>query len=182
MPCVVSFAIAYKTNTNGIKTQNFKIMKASRIITNGILIFIAIGLFFLLMDALNLSHIIYLRLVNFVFVIWGINRTIKSNFNDNLNGYFTNIGSAILTGVVSLVLSVFAFMLYAEYKGGEEYLQNFASDYIFGGGNPSPYQFGIGLFIEGLAASVIVSFTLMQFWKDKLEKINTVDDRAHNPH
>jgi hypothetical protein len=157
-------------------------MKASRIIINGILIFIAIGLFFLLMDVLGLSHIIYLRLINFVFVIWGINRTIKSNFNDNINGYFTNIASAILTGFVSLGLSVFSFMLYAEYKGGEKYLQNFASDYIFGGGNPSPAQFAIGLTIEGVAAAVIVSFALMQFWKDKLEKINTVDDKAHNPH
>ena len=157
-------------------------MKASRIIINGILIFICIGLFFLLMEVMGLSHIIYLRLVNFVFVIWGINRTIKSNFNDNLNGYFANLISAILTGFVSLVLSVFAFMMYAEYKGGEEYLQNFASDYIFGGSNPSPYQFGIGLFIEGMAASAIVSFALMQYWKDKVEKINTVDDKAHNPH
>jgi hypothetical protein len=157
-------------------------MKASRIIINGIIIFICIGLFFLLMDAVGASHIIYLRLVNFVFVIWGINKTIKSNFNDNLNGYFSNIASAILTGLVGLVLSVLAFMVYSEYKGGEKYLQNFASDYIFGGGNPSPSQFGIGLFIEGLAASVIVSFALMQYWKDKVEKINTVDDRAHNPH
>ena len=72
-------------------------------------------------------------------------------------------------------------MMYVEYKGGEAYLQNYASDYIFGGGNPSPYQFGVGLFIEGLASAVIVSFAMMQFWKDKLEKINTVDDRAHNP-
>jgi len=157
-------------------------MKASRIVINGILIFIAIGLFFLLMEMVGASHIIYLRLVNFAFVIYGINRTIKSNFNDNINGYFTNIASAILTGFVSLVLSVFSFMLYAEYKGGEKYLQNFSSDYIFGGGNPSPYQFGIGLFIEGLAACVIVSFALMQYWKDKVEKINSIDDRAHNPH
>ena len=157
-------------------------MKASRIVINGIIIFICIGLFFLLMDLLDATHIIYLRLVNFVFVIWGINRTIKSNFNDNLNGYFSNIASAILTGLVSLILSVLAFMVYAEQKGGEEYLKRFASDYIFGGGDPSPYQFGIGLFIEGLAASVIVSFALMQYWKDKVEKINTIDDRAHNPH
>jgi len=157
-------------------------MKASRIIINGIIIFIGIGLFFLLMEVLGLSDNIYLRLINFVFVIYGINRTIKSNFNDNINGYFTNIASAILTGITGLVLGVFAFMLYAEYRGGEEYLKRYASDYIFGGGNPSPSQFGIGLFIEGLAASVIVSFAMMQYWKDKLEKINTVDDRAHNPH
>ncbi|TRW26777.1 hypothetical protein FMM05_05210 [Flavobacterium zepuense] len=157
-------------------------MKASRIIINGILIFVAMGAFFLLMQVFGLHRNVYLRLVNFVFVIYGINRTLQGNFKDNINGYFTNIASAILTGVLSLVLGVFAFMLYAEAQGGEAYLQEFADTYIFGGSNPSPYQFGVGLFIEGLASSVIVSFALMQYWKDKVEKIDTVDDRAHNPH
>lgn len=157
-------------------------MKASRIIINGIIIFACIGAFFLLMQVFGLHRNIYLRLVNFIFVIYGINRTIQGNFRESRNGYFTNIASAILTGLVSLVLSVIAFMLYAEQQGGEKYLQEFADTYIFGGSNPSPYQFGVGLFIEGLAASVIVSFALMQYWKDKVEKINTIDDRAHNPH
>jgi len=157
-------------------------MKASRIIINGVLIFLAIGIFFLIMEFAGLSDNIYLRLVNFAFVIYGINRTIKGNFDDNIHGYFTNIGAALLTGLVSLVLSIISFMLYAEYKGGEAYLQNFSSTYIFGGSNPSPQQFSIGLFIEGLAGIVVTSFALMQYWKDKVEKINTIDDRAHNPH
>lgn len=157
-------------------------MKASRIVTNGLIIFICIGIFFLIMDQLGLSKNIYLRLVNFVFVIYGVNRTLQANFRDNINGYFTNLVSAFLTAFLSLALGVFSFMLYADYKGGEAYLQNFADTYIFGGSNPSPYQFGIGLFIEGLASSVVVSFALMQYWKDKVEKIDTIDDRAHNPH
>lgn len=157
-------------------------MKISRIVINGIIIFIGIGLFFLLMEVLGLSDNIYLRLVNFVFVIYGVNRTIKSNFDDNINGYFTNLAAAFATAMLSLVIGIISFMLYVEYKGGEAYLENYASDYIFGGGDPSPYQFGIGLFIEGLAASAVVSFALMQYWKDKVEKINSVDDRAHNPH
>lgn len=157
-------------------------MKASRIIINGIIIFILIGVFFLIMEMAGLSKNIYLRLVNFVFVIYGINRTIKSNFEDNLHGYFSNLASALATGFVSLALSILSFMLYADYKGGAVYLQNFADTYIFGGSNPNAYQFGAALFIEGLAAIVITSFALMQYWKDKVEKINTVDDRAHNPH
>lgn len=157
-------------------------MKLSRIITNGIIIFLGIGVFFLIMEALGLSTNIYLRLINFVFVIYGINRTLRANHNDGITGYFTNLGSALLTAVFSLILSVGAFALYAEYKGGEEYLANYANAYIFGGEAPSPYQFAIGLFMEGLAASAIVSFTLMQFWKDKIEKINAVDDLAHKPH
>jgi len=157
-------------------------MKASRIFINGIIIYIAIGIFFVIMDKLGWSDIIYLRLVNFIFVIYGVNRTIRSNFKDGINGYFTNLAAAFLTAFISLVLGVFSFMLYVEYMGGERHLESYASNYIFGGGDPSPYQFGIGLFVEGLAASAVVSFALMQFWKDKVEKINTVDDRQHNPH
>ncbi|KOS07321.1 hypothetical protein AM493_15705 [Flavobacterium akiainvivens] len=157
-------------------------MKASRIFINALIIYVCIGVFFLIMDALNLTHIIYLRLVNFIFVIYGVNKTIKSNFHEGISGYFTNLGAAFATAFVSLVISLLSFMLYAEYQGGEEYLKNYASDYIFGGWEPSPYQFGIGLFIEGLAACAIVSFAMMQFWKDKVEKINAVDDAAHNPH
>jgi len=29
--------------------------------------------------------------------------------------------------------------------------------------------------LEGTAASAIISFAMMQFWKDKVEKINAVD-------
>ena len=54
----------------------------------------------------------------------------------------------------------------------------YVASYIFGG-DPSLPQFVMGLMIEGLAASAIVSFALMQWWKDKVEKINQVDDKDH---
>ncbi|MFL9838434.1 hypothetical protein ABS768_13045 [Flavobacterium sp. ST-75] len=154
-------------------------MKVSRIIINGIIIFIGIGLFFLLMEKLGLGDKIYLRLVNFIFVIYGVNRTIKQDYEDHIDGYFTNLSSAFFTAFTSLILTIFAFIAYANARGGEEYIHTFVKHYIFGG-TPSLYQFCIGLFIEGLAASAIVSFTLMQFWKDKVEKINKVDDLNHN--
>lgn len=157
-------------------------MKLSRIFINGVIIFIGVALFFLLMELLHLQDQIYLRLVNFVFVIYGVNRTIRQNFNDHIDGYFANITAGILTALVSLALGIIGFVGYVEYRGGQEYLHSLASAYIFGGGDPSLYQFVIGLVLEGAAASVIVSFALMQFWKDKVEKINEVDDRAHKAH
>ncbi len=77
--------------------------------------------------------------------------------------------------MVGLILGLIAFMIYVEYKGGDTYLKTFKDSYIFGGGDPSLYQFCFGLFIEGAAASMIVSFAMMQYWKDKVEKINKVD-------
>ena len=157
-------------------------MKFSRIIINGFIIFIGIALFFLLMEVANLSDQVYLRLFNFVFVIYGINRTIKLNYEDHIDGYFTNLLSGILTGIVSLALGLISFVAYVEYQSNSndvDYLQHFAGSYLLGGGEPSIYQFCAGLMVEGIASSVIVSFALMQFWKSKVEKINNVDDRNH---
>lgn len=150
-------------------------MKFSRLLINGLIIFIGLGLYFLLIEALDLKDHIYLRLVNFAFVIYGVNRTIKSNYHDGINGYLTNLLSGFLTAMVGLILGLIAFMVYVEYRGGDAYLETFADSYIFGGGDPSLYQFCFGLFIEGSAASMIVSFAMMQYWKDKVEKINKVD-------
>lgn len=157
-------------------------MKVSRILINGFIIYIGIALFFLLMEVLGWSDQVYLRLVNFIFVIYGVNKTIRSNFKDHIDGYFTNLGAGIFTALVSLALGLVSLVAYIEYKGGNAYLNTFEEYYIFGGGNPSLYEFITILTIEGAAASVIVSFAIMQFWKDKVEKINTVDDEAHIPH
>ncbi len=157
-------------------------MKVSRILINGFIIYIGIALFFLLMEMLGWSDQIYLRLVNFIFVIYGVNRTIRSNFKDRTDGYFTNLVSGIFTALFSLALGLVSLVAYIEYQGGNEYLNKFEEEFIFGGGEPSLYQFITGLIIEGAAASVIVSFAIMQFWKDKVEKINAVDDEAHVQH
>lgn len=156
-------------------------MKTSRVLINGSIIFIGIALFFIFMETLNLSDKVYLRLLNFVFVIYGVNLTIKQNYKDEIYGYLTNLLSGFTTAFVSLVLGIASFIAYAEYMGGESYIDNHANSYLFGG-DPSIYQFSMMLFIEGLAASAIVSFTLMQSWKNKVETIDEVDDMAHNPH
>lgn len=157
-------------------------MKKRRILLNGFIIFAGIALFFLLMEATGLADQVYLRLFNFVFVIYGVNRTIMQNHRDHINGYLTNLFSAMFTALFSLALSLFALMCYIEFRGGEAYLHTLATNYIFGGGEPSPGEFCIGLAIEGTAAAAIVAFTLMQYWKDKVEKINKVDSASHHTH
>lgn len=154
-------------------------MNFSRIILNGVIVYICIAIIFVIMELLNLSDEIYLRLINFIPVIWGINRTIKTNYKEHLDGYFSNLVSGILTGLTSLALVLISFVIYVEIRGEHAYLRRFAESYIFGGGDPSIYQFCIGLALEGIASSVIVSFALMQYWKDKVEKINKVDDTSH---
>ena len=150
-------------------------MKVSRVFTNGIIIFLGIGILFLIMDFLNLTHLYYLRVLNVFIVIYGVNRTIKMNQADGVRGYLTNFIAAVTTSMIGAILSVASLLAYIEYRGGEAYLKIISKGFLFGGGELSIYQYCIGLLFESVAASMIISFCLMQYWKDKVEVINKVN-------
>jgi len=150
-------------------------MKFTRELMNGIIIFLGIGIYFLILDFMKLSHIFPLRILNILIVAYGVNRTIKSNQADGIRGYNTNFLSAVATSMIGAILSIACLLAYIQYNGGESYLKNLADSFIFGGGELSIQQYCIGLLFESTAASLIVSFCLMQYWKDKVEVINKVD-------
>jgi hypothetical protein len=150
-------------------------MQFKREITNGIIIFLGIGLYFLILDFLGMSDIFYLRILNAFIVVYGVNRTIKGNHDAGVRGYFPNLLGALITSMIGAVLSIAGLLIYIEYRGGESYLKNLADSFVFGGGELSIEQYCIGLLFEASAASLAVSFCLMQYWKDKVEVINKVD-------
>jgi hypothetical protein len=150
-------------------------MKFKREITNGIIIFVLMGIYFLIIEMLNLSHLFYLRIFNLIFVVYGVNRTIKGNYEAGVRGYFTNFMGAVITSMISAVMSIIALLIYLKAQGGNIYLNQHPVRYIFGGETNSVEYFCIGLFFEAAAASLAVSFCLMQYWKDKVEVINKVD-------
>ena len=150
-------------------------MKLTRIFINGFIIFVGIGLYFLLLESLGLAHVFILRLLNVAFVVYGVNRTIKANYEDGVKGYNRNFLQAFLTSEVGAVLSISGLLAYIYIRGGEPFLKELATHYLFGGGDLTIQQYCIGLLIEANAASLIVSFCLMQYWKDKVEVINRVD-------
>lgn len=150
-------------------------MKLSRLLTNGVIIFLGIGIYFLILDIAGLSHIFLLRILNILIVAYGVNRTIKANKEEGIRGYNTNLLAGIATSMIGALLSISALLAYVDYKGGESYLTHLADSFIFGGGEPNLSYYCIGLLFESTAASLIVSFCLMQYWKDKVEVINKVD-------
>ncbi|WP_298156337.1 hypothetical protein [Flavobacterium sp.] len=150
-------------------------MKLSREFTNGFIIFIGIGVYFLIMDYLGLSKHFYLRVLNVFIVVFGVNRTISQNYNAGVRGYNTNLVAAIITSLIGAVLSIAGLLTFIYFKGGENYLESLSEEFLFAGGNASMYTYCIGLLFESVAASLIVSFCLMQFWKTKVEKINSVN-------
>ncbi len=150
-------------------------MQFKREFLNGFLIFLGIAIYFIILEIAGLSDVFYLRLLNVAIVVWGVNRTIKGNVEAGVRGYFTNFIGALMTSMIGAVLSIASLLLYIEIRGGEEYLKNLAENFIFGGGEVTIQQYCIGLLFESAAASLAVSFSLMQYWKDKVEVINKVD-------
>ena len=142
-------------------------MSISKELNNGTLIFIGIGIYFLVMELLGLSHLFFLRMLNIVIVIYFLNKTIKSNYDEGKIDYLENLISGTLTALIGVVLSVIGLLIYISIKGGDAYLARLSQNFLFGGGTPTMNQYCIGLLFEGIASSIIIAFTLMQYWKDR---------------
>lgn len=141
-------------------------MKIARELSNGIIIFAGIAVYFLVIEFFGLSQIIYLKMVNALIVFYGVNRTLKANFAAGKRGYFSNLISSGLTAVLGVFLSVGGLLLYIYLRGGDSYINTLSKDFLFGG-NPTANQYCIGVLFEGLASAVIVVFVTMQLWRGK---------------
>lgn len=143
------------------------IMKLSKELTNGIIIFLGIGIYFILMDILGLSKYYILRVFNVLIVIYGLNKTIKSNLAEGKKGYLQNCLSSGLTGFIGIALGIIGLSLYVYYfRGGVSYLNSLSKAFLFGG-NPTLAEYCFGLFIEGIASVLIVVFINIQYWNTK---------------
>ena len=138
-------------------------MKLPKELVNGFIIFIGIGLYFLLMELLGLADIYLLRLFNVVFVFFGTYKTVKSNFADGKTVLVTNAVSALLTALIGIFLSIIGLIAYSYIKGGDAYVGSLSKTFLFGG-EPSVMTYSISLLFEGIVSAVIVTFMLMLYW------------------
>ncbi|WP_348811890.1 hypothetical protein [Flavobacterium maritimum] len=141
-------------------------MKLPKELYNGCIIFLGIGFYFLLMEAVGLADLFYLRLLNILFVFYGTNRTLKSNFKEGKIIFTSNISSALLTSVTGVILSIVGLITYSFAKGGDLYVQSLSKTFLFGG-NPSVMTYSISLLFEGIVSAVIVSFILILYWETR---------------
>jgi len=141
-------------------------MKLSKELSNGFIIFIGIGIYFLLMNLLGLSNVFFLRLFNIVFIFYGVNRTIVSNLIDGQKEFLSNAISAFFTSSIGVFLSVLGLFVYSYINGGDAFINNLSKSFLFGG-EPSINLYCFSLFIEGIASSVIVSLLLMMYYNNK---------------
>ncbi|MBA0882932.1 hypothetical protein [Flavobacterium undicola] len=141
-------------------------MKPSKEIINGFIIFIAISIYFLLMETLNLAHLFYLRFLNVLFVFYGVNRTIQMNLKENQKKFVSNAVSAMLTSIIGVVLSIIGLVIYSYLQGGDAFVASLSETFLFGG-NPTIDAYSLSLLFEGIASSVIVTLLLMLYWNNQ---------------
>ncbi|TDP58882.1 hypothetical protein [Flavobacterium dankookense] len=142
-------------------------MKLPKELINGILIALGIAGFFLIMELLGLSNNYYLRVLNVLFVFYGVNRTIRQNIIEGKSGHLTNLLSAGFTALIGVSISIAGLLFYIYNKGGTAYINNLSEQFLFGGATVNEYCFG--LLFEGLASSMIVIFITLQFWQSKTQ-------------
>jgi hypothetical protein len=138
-------------------------MKLPKEIYNGILIFLGIGIYFLIMEVSGLADIFYLRFFNILFIFYGADRTLKSNYLEGKTHLSTNAVSALLTSLTGVFLSIIGLIIYSYARGGDPYVETLSKALLFGG-NPSIMAYSISLLFEGIVSAVIVTFILMLRW------------------
>ncbi|CAM1372741.1 conserved membrane hypothetical protein [Tenacibaculum litopenaei] len=140
------------------------------IVNNALLIFAGITGFFFFMKILGLDNVSELRLLNFVFVFWGINRAIKTNIHNNRElVYFQNLLIGVGTSIMAVGLTILGLIIYVTFLDAAfiEVLENSS----FWGKDLNLSLVVFALAIEGIASSVVCAFILMQYYKNY--KINT---------
>jgi hypothetical protein len=141
-------------------------MKLSRELSNGIIIWIGISILFLLMKAANLADVFYLRALNILFIYYGANRTLKSNFNEGKTKLPENAVSALQTSLIGVFISIAGLIAYSYIQGGDQYVESLSASFLFGG-QPTVMTYGVSLLFEGIVSAVIVTFTLLLIWKKR---------------
>lgn len=132
---------------------------------NGILIFILLGIFFLVLDSLGFSDNIYLRFFNIFFVFFGINRTVNQKVMKGETSYFGNFKSALMTSLIAALFSIAGLAIYITYFKGEGIVSDLAQSIILGDKEVDLLKYCAALLVEGLVSSLLLTFVFMQYWR-----------------
>ncbi|MFL9830259.1 hypothetical protein ABS764_05275 [Flavobacterium sp. ST-87] len=141
-------------------------MKMPKELYNGVIIFIGIALYFALIEVLQLTDVFYLRLLNILFVYYGVNKTLESNYKHGKNNFGKNAVSAFVTGFIGVFLSLIGLTAYIYSKGGDEFIESLSYTLLYPG-EATVMTYVFSLLIEAIVSVMIVSFSLLLFWKRK---------------
>jgi len=145
----------------------------STIARYGIYSALGIGAFFYLIYSLGFGHVSELRLFNLVIVVYFTNRLILEKLaTSNEVSYLDNLGSAFLSNLICVALSLIGLVLFVNFVDFS-YFESVNKDTMWAQAS-SLSDLMLVLFLEGMSSSAIISFGLMQYWKNDMREHKTV--------
>lgn len=145
--------------------------KSQQILSYGFYSFLGIGSFFLLMKAIGLEDVAALRIFNIPIVLYFANRLARINFREHTD-YLSGLSSLFLSNAFAVILVSLSFMFYVKVLD-PQFLAHFEGGIMLTK-NITLFQAMAALFLEGMAGSIVVSFTMMQYWKDANQPIGKI--------
>tara|TARA_B110000967_G_C18902005_1_gene576566 strand:- start:7749 stop:8189 length:441 start_codon:yes stop_codon:yes gene_type:complete len=140
------------------------------ILYNAFKTYVLIVIYFFAMKIFGLDEIVELRSLNFLFVIWGVNASIKKIILNNKNSdYLSNFGQGIATSLIAVGMTVISLIVYIGFVDSK--LLQLMENSLVWGNQLSLAEVIFAIAVEGAASSVICSLIVMQYWKNYKERI-----------
>lgn len=140
----------------------------------GLVTSLALLAYFFIMQALGLSHIIELRIFNFLIlatgICYGINKLKSEEHEDDF--YLKGLAEGIVITAVSLVPFALVISLYLEYFNAS--LMDYIRESVAMGEFINGFVIFFVIAMEGLASGAVITFCAMQYFKidEKVEVKN----------
>lgn len=143
----------------------------------GVYMFISMVALFLIMKIFGLEKITELRLLNVLIAVFFSNRLAKYNvFSGSPRAsYLGNLSSLMLANLIAVFASAIALMIYV--TAIDKGFMDTVGNGFFLGNDLSLNEVIIAIVLEGSAASAIISFTLMQYWKNSDVKTKKIENQ-----
>lgn len=141
-----------------------------------IIAYIVLGILFLILHSVGLTVYNELRLLNVLVVIYFSNHVAKNNFNEiNEKGYFQNFISLFRFNMLIVALAMLSIFVFTHYIEPSILVQSESLFTIIPAHTEGELLFA--LFAEGLSASVVVSYGILQYWKNpNMGKVKTYEE------
>jgi hypothetical protein len=121
--------------------------------------------YFLIMNLLGLEQNFYLRIFNFIILIGGVYLLLKNELmpeNKSVT-YFEGLGMGLRATITSVITFLIFMAIYVKVFN-PDFVEVLEASRIWGT-NISLGQAAVGIFIEGIASAIVISFAWMQYFK-----------------
>lgn len=139
----------------------------------GIYMFLSMVALFFIMKLFGLEKVTELRLLNILIAGYFSNKLAQNNLIEDAElDYVSNLGSLLIANLIAVFLCCISLVLYVKIL--DPGLMASIGDGFFLGKHLTIDKVAVAILMEGSASAIIVSFSLMQYWKDVKRRSRTI--------